>query len=37
MNIYKKCSEKPYSFLVIDSTLASDDPLNFRKNLLGRI
>ena len=35
-NIYKKCTEKPYSFLVIDTTLASDNPLRFRKNLLER-
>ena len=35
MNIYKKCTAKPYSFLVNDTTLASDDPLRFRKNLLG--
>ena len=26
---------KPYSFLVNDTTLPSDDPLRFRKNLLG--
>ena len=25
INIYKKCTAKPYSFLVIDSTLASDN------------
>ena len=31
INIYKKC--KPYSFLVNDTMLASDDPLRFRKNL----
>ena len=37
MNLYKKCTEKPYSFLVIDATLASDNPLRFRKNLLERI
>ena len=36
MNLYKKCTGKPYSFLVID-TLASDNPLRFRKNLLGKI
>ena len=24
MNLYKKCTEKPNSFLVIDTTLASD-------------
>ena len=33
INIYKKCTHKPYSFLVSDTTLASDDPLRFRKNL----
>ena len=35
MNIYKKCTAKPYSCLVNDTTLPSDDPLRFRKNLLG--
>ena len=35
MNIYKKCTTEPYSFLVNDTTLPSDDPLRFRKNLLG--
>ena len=24
MNLYKKCTEKPYSFLVIDTNLASE-------------
>ena len=33
INIYKKCTDKPYSFLVHDTTLSSDDPLRFRKNL----
>ena len=33
INIYKKCTDKPYSFLVDDTTLALDDPLRFRKNL----
>ena len=37
MNIYKKCTAKPYSFLVIDATLASDNPLRFRKNLLVKV
>ena len=37
MNFYKKCTAKPYSFLVIDATLALDNPLPFRKNLLERI
>ena len=34
IKIYKKCTAEPYSFLVNDSTLPSDDPLRFRKNLL---
>ena len=33
IKIYKKCTNRPYSFLVNDTTLASDDPLRFRKNL----
>ena len=33
INIYKKCTGKPYSFLVIDTSLASDNPLRFRKIL----
>ena len=33
INIYKKCTDEPYSFLVNDATLASDNPLRFRKNL----
>ena len=37
MNLYKKCTEKPHSFLVINSTVASDNSLCFRKNLLERI
>ena len=35
MNIYKKRTTEPYSFLVNDTTLPSDDPLRFRKNILG--
>ena len=34
MKIYQKCTSKPYSFLTIDTTLAADDSLRFRKNLL---
>ena len=34
INLYKKCTAKPYSFLVIDITLASDNPLHLRKNFL---
>ena len=37
MNLYKKCTAKPNSFLVIDATLASDNPLCFIKNLSERI
>ena len=32
-NIYRKCTVEPYSSLVNDTTLASDNPLRFRKNL----
>ena len=32
-NIYRKCTAEPYSFFVNDTTLASDNPLRFRKNL----
>ena len=31
MNLYKKYAKKPYSFLVIDATCASDNLLHFRK------
>ena len=34
MNIYRKCTTEPYSFLVNDTRLQTDDPLRFRKNLL---
>ena len=37
LNLYKICAAKPYSFLVINATLASDNHLCFRKNLLERI
>ena len=37
VNLHKKCTTKPYSFLVIDATLASDNSLRFRKDLLERI
>ena len=33
IKICKKCIAEPYSFLVNDTTLPSDDPLRFRKNL----
>ena len=34
MNIHKKCTAEPYSFLINNIALPSDDPLRFRKNLL---
>ena len=35
MNLYKKCTVKPYSFIVIDATLESDNPLYVsEKNIL---
>ena len=34
MKIYKKYTVKPYSFLVNDTTLPSNNPLRIRKNLL---
>ena len=34
MKIHKKCIAEPYSFLVNDTTLPSDNPSSFRKNLL---
>ena len=33
IKIYRKCTIEPYSFLVNDTTLPSNDPLRFRKNL----
>ena len=37
MNFYEKCTAKPYSFLVIDATLALYNLSRFRQNLLERI
>ena len=34
MKLYKNYTKEPYSFLVNDMTLLSDNPLSFRKNLL---
>ena len=33
IKVHEICTDKPYSFLVNDITLSSDDPLRFRKNL----
>ena len=34
MKLYKDYTKEPYSFLVNDTTLSSDNSLRFRKNLL---
>ena len=34
MKLYKNYTKEPYSFLVNNMTLLSDNPLRFRKNLL---
>ena len=33
IKIHQKCTDRPYSVLVNDTTLTSDNPLRFRKNL----
>ena len=33
IKIYRECTKEPYSFLTIDTTLPSSNPLRFRKNL----
>ena len=33
MNLFKTFTAEPYSFLIIDTTLESDNSLRFRKNL----
>ena len=32
LKIYKYCTNEPYSFMIIDTTLPSSDPMRFRKN-----
>ena len=34
IKLYKDYTKEPYSFLVNDTTLSSDNPIRFRKNLL---
>ena len=36
MDLCKLCTAKPYSFLVNDTALASDNPLGFRCNLFSK-
>ena len=33
MSLYKKCTAKPYSFLLADASLAADNLLRFKKTL----
>ena len=33
MKIYRECTKEQHSFLTIDTTLPTSDPLRFRKNL----
>ena len=33
--IHRKCTSEPYSFLVDDTTLPSNNPFRFRKSLFG--
>ena len=33
MKLYKDYNKEPYSFLLNDTTLPSDNPLRYRKNL----
>ena len=37
VSLYRKCTAKPYSFLVTNTTLASDNSSRFEKNLLESI
>ena len=34
VRIYRECRRKPYSFLIIDTTLPASDRLRFRKDLI---
>ena len=33
MNLYKRCTAKLYSFLIINTTLSSDSPLCLKTNI----
>ena len=33
IKIHRECTQQPYNFLTIDTTLPASDPLGFRKNL----
>ena len=32
LRIYRNCTNKPYYFLTIDTTLPANNPMRFRKN-----
>ena len=32
LKIYRNCTNEPFSFLTIDTTLPADNPMRFRKN-----
>ena len=32
LKIYKNCTNEPYSFFTIDTTLPADNPIRFRNN-----
>ena len=32
LKIYRNCTNEPYSFFTIDTTLPADNPMRFRKN-----
>ena len=34
MKIYRKCTNKPYSFLTVDATVPANNSLRFIKKLL---
>ena len=34
---YRKCTKEPHNFLTIDTTLPSNNPLRFRKNLFSTL
>ena len=34
MKIYRECTNEPFNFLTIDTTLPASNPLRFRRNFL---
>ena len=37
LKIYRNCTNEPYSFLTIDTTLPADNPMRSRESLLGSL